>query len=302
MQTPSFTRRTFLTGLAGCSALITHGMQPIDRRGDSRLRLSLAAYSFRDHLPNYRSNPEPGPARMDMLGFVDYAATLPLDAVELTSYFLPRDCPDALALQLKSRCHALGLDISGGAIGNNFAWGPGDELDKEMAYTEQWVKTYALMGVPVIRVFAGYPKTKGLDPAEAVANIKRNLAAAVEMAGKYGVILAVENHDFTTDIDRYMDVLAAVDSPWFGANLDSGNLSKVEDPYAQLARIAPYALNVQIKVSIPRNGVKEPADFKRLIQILKDAKYSGYVVLEYEEKTDPFTEVPKYLQVLRDLL
>ena len=30
-------------------------------------------------------------------------------------------------------------------------------------------------------------------------------------------------------------------------------------------------------------GKKEPADFKRLAKIMRDANYRGYIVLEYEE-------------------
>ena len=90
------------------------------------------------------------------------------------------------------------------------------------------------------------------------------------------------------------------DSPWFGVNLDGGNFN-TDDPYRDLARIAPYAINAQIKVMVTNNGKREVADFARIIGILKDAGYRGYIVLEYEEK-DPMTEVPKYLDILRELL
>ena len=300
-------RRTFVVGSLAATVTplaspVANAMQPLKRSGNARLKLSLAAYSFRNQLHSFRSGKKAADAEMDMLGFIDYAAGLDLDAVELTSYFIPHPCPDELAVQLKQRCHLLGLNISGGAIGNNFAYPPGPELDKQMAYTEQWIKSYSLMGAPVIRVFAGHPKTKGVDEQQAVANIKTNLNAACDIAAKYGVILAMENHDFTTNIDRYLDVIEAVDSPWFGANLDSGNIATTPDPYKELARIAPYALNVQIKVHIPRDGKKEPADFQRLIDIMREANYSGYIVLEYEDNADPYKAVPEYLKQLRDCI
>lgn len=298
----NMTRRAFLVGSLSVGIVPLRAMEPISRVGTPKLKLSLAAYSFRQHLPNYRGGQAPGNADMDMLGFVEYAAGLDLDGVELTSYFLPQPCPDELALQLKRRCHVLGLDISGGAIGNNYAYPPGDELDRQMAYTEQWLKTYALMGAPVIRVFAGQPQSADMDEQQAVAHIKRNLNQAGRMAAPYGVILAIENHDFTTRIDRYLDVLAAVDSPWIAANLDSGNIASTPDPYKELERIAPYAVNVQIKVKIPRNGVKEDADLARLVAIMRDAGYSGYIVLEYEEPEDPYQMVPHYLAELRNAM
>ena len=75
------------------------------------------------------------------------------------------------------------------------------------------------------------------------------------------------------------------------------------DPYGDLARCAPYAVNVQLKTEIQTRGQKkEPADLSRLIQILRDAKYQGYVTLEYEAAEDPWKAVPGVLKKLRALL
>ena len=67
-------------------------------------------------------------------------------------------------------------------------------------------------------------------------------------------------------------------------------------------RRATHAVNAQIKVVIPVNGKKESADLKKLIAILKQANYRGYVVLEYEEDADPIMEVPRYLGELKRLI
>ncbi|MFP6701151.1 MAG: sugar phosphate isomerase/epimerase, partial [Planctomycetaceae bacterium] len=83
-------------------------------------------------------------------------------------------------------------------------------------------------------------------------------------------------------------------------NFDGGNF-RSDDPYRDMAVIAPYAINAQVKVSIFRNGKKEPADLKRVIGILRDADYRGYIVLEYEEE-DPLGEIPGYLGQLRQLI
>jgi sugar phosphate isomerase/epimerase len=72
------------------------------------------------------------------------------------------------------------------------------------------------------------------------------------------------------------------------------------DIYGDLAKLAPYSVNVQVKVVIaPKGGKREPTDFGKLAAILRDAGYRGYVVLEFEEKGDPRTECPKYLDQLR---
>jgi sugar phosphate isomerase/epimerase len=121
-------------------------------------------------------------------------------------------------------------------------------------------------------------------------------------AEKRGVFLALENHGgITSTPAQMMKIIQGVrDSKFFGVNFDGGNF-RSDDPYRDMAVIAPYAINAQVKVSIFRNGKKEPADLKRVIGILRDADYRGYIVLEYEEK-DPLGEIPGYLGQLRQLI
>ena len=289
------------TGAAFAGLLSSHSvlaMDPLSRTSTAPLKLSLAAYSMRQFLPDTRRNPE-ATADMDMYGFIDYAAGLGIDAVELTGYFMPYPLTSDAVNLLKHRCHLHGLDISGGAIGNNFTHAPGSEEGRrQLQYTRQWIDAYALMGVPVIRVFGGKP-VKGVSEQEAVDNIIANLGIACDYAGEKGVILGIENHDSLTDVDRLLPILEAIDSPWFGLNFDSGNIAPTDDPYAKLARIAPYAVNAQIKVAIPVNGEKQEADLGRIIRLLKDANYRGYITLEYEENEDPHVAIPRYLKQLR---
>ena len=118
---------------------------------------------------------------MDLLGFVDWAATLDTDAVELTSYFFPEQVTKAYLNELKRRCHVNGLDISGGAIRNNFTLPPGPELEKWFSHLDMWLDHYAQLGAPVIRVFAGIPP-KDVTEEQGIQNAIGNLRRACEMA------------------------------------------------------------------------------------------------------------------------
>ena len=40
----------------------------------------------------------------------------------------------------------------------------------------------------------------------------------------------------------------------------------------------------------------------RLVGLLRNARYSGYVVLEYEAKEDPMKAVPRHIKTLRGLI
>jgi sugar phosphate isomerase/epimerase len=81
--------------------------------------------------------------------------------------------------------------------------------------------------------------------------------------------------------------------------MDTGNFHTA-DVYGDLAKIAPFSINVQVKVTIhPAGKPDEPSDFKRLAQILKTSGYRGYIVLEFEGRGDPRTECPKYIDQIR---
>ena len=272
-------------------------MEPIQRNGKPKLKLSLAAYSFRSQL-----TAKPGSeGAMDMLGFVDWASNQDLDAVEPTSYFFPKIVTPAFLGQLKRKAHINGLDISSGAIRNVFTLPDGPELDKWHAHVDTWISHYAAIGCPIIRVFAG-KAPKGISESDAIDNAVKNLEKACKRAGEKGVVLALENHDFLMDSKRLEAIVKRVDSPWFAVNLDSGNFTD-KDSYEAFERAAPYAATVQLKVEVrDESGKKVPADLGKFIQILKDANYRGYVVLEYEAKGNPYEAVPEYLGELRKLI
>ncbi|MEC8159951.1 MAG: TIM barrel protein, partial [Planctomycetota bacterium] len=93
-----------------------------------------------------------------------------------------------------------------------------------------------------------------------------------------------------------------IQSPWFGVNLDTGNFHS-KDVYKDLAKVAPHAVNVQVKVVIaPQGQPRQPTDFRRIAAILNEVGYSGYTVLEYEEKGNPREECPRYLDQMREAL
>ena len=121
--------------------------------------------------------------------------------------------------------------------------------------------------------------------------------------GLHGVMLGLENHGGPTSTpDGLLAIVKAVDSPWLGINLDSGNFHSIH-PYADFARCAPYAVNVQVKVVMkPTDAEPAPTDYARLAAILREANYQGYVTLEYEETGDPWTAIPPEMATLKAAL
>ena len=152
-----------------------------------------------------------------------------------------------------------------------------------------------------VRVFATRAIPRGLSDAQVISHVTANLEEALVHAEKRGVILGLENHDFVSNIDYLLEILGRIDSKWLGVIWDSANLTAVADPYKELARIAPYAVTAQLKVMTKVNGKDVPADYTRLVKILSEANYRGYLVLEYEEDEDPYDAIPQELAKLRKI-
>jgi len=293
-------RREFLAraglaaaGLAAGSGA-AHAIEPIIRKGPPRLKLGVCAYSYRQLLTRKE---EP----MTLEGFLEKAAELDFDGVELTSYYF-KDTSQAFLRRLRARAFALGLDVAGTAVGNNFCLPPGPERDKQLANVKKWVDHSEALGAPVIRIFAG-SKQKGQSDEDAHKVLVETIEECCAYAGEHGVYLALENHGGpTATADGTLKILREVKSPWFGANLDTGNYHSA-DPYAEIAAVAPYAMTTHVKVEVSAAGQKaQPADFKRIVKILRDAGYRGYLSIEYEAKEDPLTALPRHAKAIREAM
>lgn len=290
------TRRRFLhAGLTlGLCATVGRAIDPIRRTGKARLDLSLAAYSFDGQL----SLKGKKPPTMTLEDFIDLGAKLELPAVELTAYYFPKTTTEYM-LAVQRRCKALGLAVSGTAVGNDFCWPDKEKRAKELAGVKQWVEHSAELGAKTMRIFAGSVR-EGDTEAEARKRCIDVIHEASDHAAKHKVTLALENHGgITATADQLLAIVKAVKHDWFGVNLDTGNF-RTADPYADLAKAAPYAVVTQLKTEVhPKDKKKEEADLKRLTDLLRGVGYQGYVALEYEADEDARTAVPRYVKELK---
>lgn len=284
--------------MAGAAVLasqpyIAEAIQPIKRSSGARMKLSLAGYSYRKYME------EEKPPSMTIMDFLDECAKLGLGASEPTSYYFPKQITTEFLLNFKRKAHLLGIDISGTAVGNTFTLPPGPERDKQLKLVQDWVDYSAIFGAPCIRIFAGQIP-KDATKEQAIQWAIETTKEACKYASQKGVFLALENHGGLVSLPEDMlKIIEGVESDWFGVNFDSGNFN-TEDPYKSLAVIAPYAVNAQIKVEIRPNGKdKIPADYDRIVGILGEAGYRGYLALEYESDEEPKKAVPIHLEKIQ---
>jgi len=292
MDRRGFIRSSF-AGAAALAPATICAIEPIARPGGSHFKFSMAAYSYRDLLQG-------NPPKLTLIDFIDDCASFGLDGTELTSYYFPETPTDEFLRQLKGEAFRRGLDISGTAVGNDFCFPPGERRDQEIAHVKQWIEYADAIDAPVIRIFAG-----SAQPGQSAEDAHRLAVEAIEQccehAGKFGIFLALENHGgITAEVENLLAFVRGVRSPWFGINLDTGNFYTT-DIYGDLEKLAPYALNVQVKVAIhPAGQPAQPTDFRRLAEIMRKSGYRGYIVLEFEETGDPRQECRKFIDQIRE--
>jgi sugar phosphate isomerase/epimerase len=288
--------------------------QPIKRSGGPMLKVSLNAYSFSKLLNDKVKRHSMG---MDLFELVEFCAKYNFDGFDATGYFFPGypNVPDdEYVNDLKRKAFEFGIGISGSGVRNNFTQPDKAKRAADVEHIKQWVEVASRLGAPVLRVFAD-TQMKGLsweDVAkghtwEQVAEwIAADLKECAAHGKKYGVIIGVQNHgDFLKTGDHLLKLINLVDSEWCGAIVDTGYF-KSKDPYEDMARVAPYAVNWQVKQS-PFGAESDVAlDLKKFIRIVRSSGYRGYLPIETlsakGKDYDPFTVVPQFLEELRQAI
>ena len=279
--------------------------EPINRVGGPKLKISLNAYSFSKPLNDHIKGRGKG---MTLLDLLDFCAEHNFDAIDPTGYFFP-DYPkiptDKYINEFKRRAFQLGLDISGTGVRNDFAQADEEKRAADVEHVRQWVEVAAKMGAPVLRVFAGLPP-EGHEWDEVAQWMSDDLRKCAEFGEQYGVLIGVQNHgDMLKTSEQTIKIVEMVDSDWFGVIVDTGYFM-TPDPYVDIANVIPYAVNFQVKESPFGKESDVRTDLKRLVQIVREGGYRGYLPIETLSLPDrpynPSELVPAFLAELRTAL
>ena len=170
--------------------------------------------------------------------------------------------------------------------------------DKERAQTvenhKKWVDAAQFLGCHSIRVNA-----HGVGTYEEVAEAAvKGLTELSTYAATKGINVLVENHGGYTSNGQWLsEVMAKVNMPNCGTLPDFGNFCMTEgygsinskecedayDIYKGVTELMPYAKAVSAKAyDFDENGGQAKIDFVKMLQIVKDAGYTGFIGVEYE--------------------
>ncbi len=270
--------KTSTAGFAGVSALGLSGISGIrERSGEMFFKISLAQWSLNKTLFSGELT------NLDFPGFT--RSKFDINAIEYVNQFFP-SAEEGYIKKLKQRTNDEGVKnvlimIDGeGDLGDLYR-------PKRMRAVERhypWVEAAALLGCHSIRVNA-----RGRGSAEEVAGAATEaLAILSEFGKKHEINILVENHGGYSSNGKWLaEVIKNTGMDNCGTLPDFGNfrISNEEeyDKYEGVRELMPFAKGVSAKShSFNSEGNEEGIDYHRMMRIVKDAGYSGYVGIEYE--------------------
>lgn len=227
---------------------------------------------------------------LDPLDFPRFARErFGLDAVEYVNQFFADRARDHLYLdELRRRASGSGVRsllvmVDGeGRLGDP----DGAARSRAVASHHPWVDAARRLGCHRIRVNAA--TGSAAEPQEAAALVADGLARLTEYAADRGLAVVVENHGGLSSNAAWLaGVLRRVDHPRCGTLPDFGNFTLPDgsryDPYRGVTELMPFARAVSAKsYDFDDEGNETTIDYRRMMRIVVDAGYDGYVGIEYE--------------------
>lgn len=284
-----FNRRNFLTALPAISLARAVPFSDVTpSKKENHFRLSLNAYSFNDMLMKKKISKDE---------LLEFCANTGFDAVDMTGYYFssyPKTPSDIEIFDFKRKAHALGIEISGTGVRNEFSYSDAISFNKEMDTVMRWIEVAAKLGAPVLRIFTAKQYSMGDERKRVYARILHALDKCLDKAKAHGVILGIQNHnDFLRTADECHELIGALNSQWLGLVVDTGNFIAA-DPYNEIQKALPLAVNWQVKEKLLINGTQTPMDLKRLCAIIQSSQYRGNIPIETLGMNDPLNEVPVF--------
>ena len=289
-----FDRRNFLlassaitaAGLTGTACAASTSSLPVAASQDlffaiNPFKISLAQWSLHRTLRS---------GKIKNLDFPKVAKEeFGISGVEYVNSFFKDKAEDTAYLgDLKKRCNDNGVESVLIMVDGEGALGDADNAKRTKAIENhyRWVTAAKHLGCHSIRVNA---KSKGAFPEQVklAADGLRRLSA---FAQEYGINVIVENHGGLSSNGQWLaQVIRKVNMNNCGTLPDFGNfrVNKEEnyDRYIGVAALMPFAKAVSAKShDFDKDGNETNTDFQKMMQIVQDSGYQGWVGVEYEGK------------------
>jgi len=220
------------------------------------------------------------------LNHLDFAKTAKedygIEAVEYVNQFFKDKAKNADYLSdMNRRAADLGVKQLLIMIDGEGALGDPDNTKRTQAVDNhrKWLDAAKTLGCHSIRVNA--QSNNNFNEAQKLAT--DGLRALSELAKPLGLNVIVENHGGLSSDGKWLaGVMKLVDMPNCGTLPDFGNFGGY-DRYLGVTELMPYAKGVSAKShDFNEAGDETKTDYFKMLKIVLDAGYHGYVGVEYE--------------------
>ncbi len=253
--------------------------------------------------------------RAGKLDNLDFAKTAKQDfdiaAVEYVNQFFKDKAKDQAYLSdMKTRAADQGVKSLLIMIDGEGRLGDPDSKRRTTAVENhyRWVEAAKYLGCHSIRVNAGSAGSYR-EQLKLAADGLRRLS---EFGGSHEINVIVENHGGLSSNGQWLAaVIQQVDLPNCGTLPDFGNFrlggGRSYDRYKGVKELMPFAKAVSAKShDFDDDGNETATDYRRMMKIVLDAGYHGWVGIEYEggriSEPDGIRATKKLLEAVRDEL
>ncbi|MHA7812653.1 MAG: sugar phosphate isomerase/epimerase family protein [Phycisphaerales bacterium] len=302
------TRRETLKalGAAGALAALSSPLLASAQADTPLFRISIAQWSLHKLL---------FAGEIDHLDFAKEARSMGFDAIEYVNAFFKDKAEDRGYLRdMNARAADNGVTqllIMCDGEGN---LGDADDASRTRAVKNhhKWVRAAKTLGCHSIRVNAASSGTYEEQQMLAADGLRR----LTEFAEPHGINVIVENHGGLSSNGAWLaGVMERVDHPMCGTLPDFGNFcmdwSRSDDPdawydrYKGTGELMPFAKAVSAKShEFDSQGNETGTDYRRMLKVVLDAGYRGWIGVEYEGAKHSPREgsvlTKKLLETIRD--
>lgn len=254
------------------------------------LNISLAQWSLHRAIENGSLQPE----NFASIAKNDFGIT----AVEYVNSFYKEHSTDTAFWQMmKGKADSLGVTSLLIMVDNEGDLGNPKQEERIIAVTNhhKWVDAASILGCHSIRVNAFGDGTK----EEVKAAMMTSLKELGAYAATKNIQVLVENHGlYSADGKWVADVITKVNLPNVGTLPDFGNwctaakwgstepskeCKEAYDRYQGVDELLPFAKGVSAKsYQFDEQGFEKIIDYPRMLQLVKDSGFNGYIGVEYE--------------------
>ncbi len=226
------------------------------------------------------------------MDFPAMAASYGIESIELVNTFYFGKVDDMeYWKEFKKKCEEAGVSVGlimCDALGNLGDDDP-EKLLEAVENHYKWVDIAKFLGAHSIRVNAAGEGT----PEEVAKNAVNGLKALGKYAASKGINVIVENHGGHSSNGAWLSgIMGVINMDNVGTLPDFGNFCiergpdgcvKEYDKYAGMKELMPYAKGVSAKShEFDEEGNEVHSDYLRIMKIVKESGFKGYIGIEYE--------------------